>query len=446
MFTPGRYIVIDDDVDELRVLVETLHSLDAPCVGIHFIGQMPDPARFTGVRVLFSDLHLIAGGNKKLQFSNIEALLRTCVNPAQSGPYVLVLWTSHADEAGELSDYLEARLAAAKRPLAVLGLDKKLYLDGAKLAKPEDLRAHIADRIKDSPQLRALISWEADVLAAAGATLAEVTDLVPDDDRTLSKFNSGLDGVLSQLAVAAVGSKNVGSDPKAAINAALTPILADRIFNAPPGDEDIWAAAMTRLASKDLPTLSSAQAGHMNRLLHLSLPTQEALKPTDWGVVLKVPDVAREDGAASSVFGMTFKDILNTVFQVETADHEKCTPVVVRTGAICDHAQQKKGPLPFVLGLLVPYGTVRRKQERLKSELECPTFVIESRDGPRTLFVNGRFEISMVAPSEAWTPLFRIRETLLTMIAAHVAAYTTRPGIIELRPPKLDDGAPSVKP
>jgi len=41
------------------------------------------------VRILFCDLHLLPGGNVRTQHAAIESLLRSNIDPAKSGPYLL---------------------------------------------------------------------------------------------------------------------------------------------------------------------------------------------------------------------------------------------------------------------------------------------------------------------------------------------------------------------
>lgn len=412
--------------------MEALHGLGAPCVGVHYTGRPLDKARFAGVRVLFSDLYLLASGNLKQQFVAIEALLRSYVDPSAGGPFVLVLWTSHEEQVDGLRAFLHERLAPANRPLAVLGLDKNLYLADGALAKPQELRAAISERVSASPQIRALISWEADVLAAAGATLAEVAELVPPAEREVGSWSEKLDGVLSRLAVAAVGRPNVPLDPRSAINTALAPILADRILSAGPrdGDDGVWNAAITQL--QNLPEIDDQQVGRMNRMLHLSMPNVEKIGAKDWGAVLLLPESARTDEQMLAIFGVRYQELLSQVFYLEKADRGRCTPVLVRIGAVCDHAQRKSGPAPFVLGVLVPTDVKRRDAALLKSEFESPILTIDPERGPAKLFVNARFQISMVEPPADWTPLFRIRDQLLMTISAHVSEYVTRPGVVKL--------------
>ena len=131
-------------------------------------------------------------------------------------------------------------------------------------------------------------------------------------------------------------------------------------------------------------------------------------------------------------FGMRYQELLSQVFHIERKDRLGCTPVVVRIGAVCDHAQRKPGPLPYVLGLLVPTTTARKDLTPLKAELESPVFLIDNSQTPVRLYTNARFQISMVEPPHDWNALFRIREQALMMIATHVGEYVTRPGLVRL--------------
>ena len=428
MFSPGRYVVVDDEREQLRQLVDALHSVGAPCVGVHYTGKPLDRAAFAGVRVLFSDLFLLAGVTTPInQFAAMEAMLRNNVDPATGGPYLLIVWTSHDEEVEPLRAYLKERLDPALRPLAVLTLDKKPFLDGG-----GDLAAAVHERVNGSPQIRALVAWEADVMAAAGATLAAVTDLVPAEHRDVDGFSALLNGVLSRLAVAFAGRPNVAADRRGAINGVLAPILADRIANAPARAElaGVWDAAIT--SDQALPDVDHAQSGRMNRMLHLSIPPAEPVAATDWGATLLLPEDQRADAPMLERFGMRWPELMSQVFRVKGPDRPRCTPVLVRTGAVCDAAQRKPGPLPYLLGLLVPVDAEPKPIAQLKSELASPVLVVDETAGPIRLLVNARFQVSMVAPPLVFTPLFRIREQLLATIVAHAAEYQTRPGVVKL--------------
>ena len=72
--------------------------------------------------------------------------------------------------------------------------------------------------------------------------------LVPSASRRTGTYPAALDTQLSRLAVAAVGEKNVPNDKRAALNAALTPILGDRIQNqtVTAAMKTIWDSAVTK--------------------------------------------------------------------------------------------------------------------------------------------------------------------------------------------------------
>ncbi|HEY0312280.1 MAG TPA: hypothetical protein VGC56_07260 [Allosphingosinicella sp.] len=428
MFTSGRYVIVDDERDQLRLLVDSLHAIGAPCVGVHYTGKPLDRAAFAGVRVLFSDLFLLQGVTQPmLQYAALEGMLRANVDPATGGPYLLIIWTTHDEKVEGLRDYLRERLDPALRPLAVLTLDKNDFLDGQ-----PGLAAAVHERVNSSPQVRALVAWEADVLAAAGATLAAVTDLIPAEQRDVDGFSALLDGVLSRLAVAYAGRPNVEPDRRGAINGALVPILADRIANAPARPElaGIWGAAITK--HQALPAIDDVQAGRMNRMLHVAIPPAEPVSSTDWGAALLLPGDERADGPMLERFGMKYPELLSQVFRVQKADRVRCTPVLVRVGAVCDFAQRKPGPLPYLLGLIVPADIAHKDIVQLKSEIASPLLLLKEADGPVRLLVNARFQISLVSPPAKFTPLFRVREQLLTTIIAHAGEYQTRPGVVKL--------------
>jgi len=434
MFTAGRYLVVDDNRDELRLLVDALHGIGAPCVGIHYTGKPLRRETFAGVRILFSDLYLIAGNtNEKTQFAAIEAMLRTNVDPRIGGPYLLILWTTHSGQAGKLRDYLDDRLDAALRPLAVLALDKKPFLEGA---GADALAQAVQENVNSSPQIRSLVSWEADVLNAAGATLAAITDLVPEDERTIAGFSANLDGVLSRLAVASAGAPNAANDARGAINGVLAPILADRIMNtpAPQGTQEIWAAAITQ--HENLAALTEAQTGSMNRMLHIAMPPAEPVAPGDWGAVLEIAEADRADGPMLARFGITWTSFLAQQLRFSDEAGAAARGLAIRIGATCDHAQGNAGPKPYMLASLVPAALISsnrlREIERLKPVFSCPLLLLDGAAGPVRLFAHARFQIGLPDAPVGWQPTFRIREPLLSSINAHAAGYQARPGFISL--------------
>lgn len=448
MFLPPRFVVIDDNPKHLDAILNVFQALGTSCLGVVFDPEQGlEDQRFDGVRGLFLDLHLIdstVATDESRHFATIAGILETSINPA-GGPFVLIVWTEHGEHVQGLREYLDESLDdAAKphaRPIAVMGLSKDRFIDiatGQILEyKAEELREAVKGTLSEKPQLAALLAWEADVVAAAGATLSTVIDLVPEKQRGSTTFASGLDEVLSRLAGAAVGQPHVGVDPRAAITTALAPILADRIVNqtVPDADAEVWERAVTW---KGRDALDSKTAGMVNRMLHVAVPASETIQPTDWGAVVEFPNEL-DDNTLQSLFGVTPGQLLGQEFKIGRKDRDRCRARLVRVGAACDHAQNRPGPLLYLFGLEVACDIERKSDDTGRfrppaSEWSSPALVLEPNIDPFFLAVNSRYSVS-VPPAEAgeWQPAYRLREQLIMHLISHAGSYLTRPGIVQLR-------------
>ena len=441
MFVPPRFIVVDDREDHLDALLKTFQAMGTACLGIRYDPETPpDPEHFRGVRVLFIDLHLlegIVGTDETRHFAQIASILEDVIS-AQGGPYVLVIWTQHPQLTDQLVNYLTANLDEAKphvRPLAVIPLSKEQFINletGAPRNAPE-LREAVEGSVVANAQLAAVLSWESDVLGAAGATLSALLDLIPIAERSTTRYPSALDLLLSRLAIEAVGKPNVPSDRRAAINAALSPILADRIQNQATTAqvEETWNRALTR-DQEELANLSASEAGQVNRMLHVASPSSETINARDWGAVVDVPQAWVNDEMMRQRFSGTLGDILASDFKVRAEHQQNCRPMLVRVGAVCDHAQGRRGPIPYLLAMEIP-ATIGRPHKPPAAEWKSPVLVTDPRSGPFFLIVNCRY---LVTASETevvnWAVRYRLREQLLMVLIQHAAQYVARPGIVSM--------------
>jgi hypothetical protein len=448
MFAAPRFLAVDDKPEHLNAILDTFQRLGSPCMGLQFDAAEPlEKEAFRGVRALFLDLHLIGGAktsDEKQHFANIASILEANISE-MGGPFILILWTEHAHLAGALADYLDNSLDANLpwcRPLAVLPLAKERFInvDDGTAKAADELRKAVEDALGTNPQLAALIGWETDVLVAAGETLSSLTALVPAQDRVSARFPDALDAVLSRLAVEAVGKKHVGTDPRAAITAALAPILADRIVNQdlPQSVQDLWAKAVTRHGDKKLPNAAPAEAGGINRMLHVAIGAGETVQATDWGAVSEMPAAFWTDQAMTDLVGVDRDHLLRAEFCIHRDHHAQCRPRLVRVGATCDYAQGRPGPIPFLIGVEIPVGVPRLTGadgtfRAPAAEWSSPVFLLPGTTEPFTLHVNSRFEITRPAAAcGGWTAAYRLREQLLMHLIAHTSAYVGRPGIVRL--------------
>lgn len=432
MFTHARYVIVDDKEDELQQLAACLRKIGAPCLPLLYDeAEGIDAKHLGGVRLLFLDLHLTTGAQSTdiAQAAGvIAAMLEEGISPI-AGPYVIILWTKHQEQRDAFETYVMDNLDALKRPLAILSLDKNQYLAGD--AGPK-LMVDVRQVIETDPRLRALLDWEREVLRAAGTALSEVGAMVSAEDRKATRFSDRLDEVLSLLASEAIGEENAKADPYSAVNAALMPILSDRIANQriEPRSNEIWKAAVTKIGNVPAPTL--AEAARLNSMLHVATAASEELKPGAWGAISLLPDDQQEDGPMKARFNLPAKPLFATVFCL-TAKGERALSklCVLRVGASCDYAQSRKGPVPFMLGAIIPAEAQRRTDNLPKAEIVTPPLMIGGFADPVRIVFNAHLSVTMVPEEyDAWSPLCRLREALLMQITTHGAHHATRPAII----------------
>lgn len=448
IFSAPRFVVVDDKEAHLRAIVDAFQLLGSPCIGIQFKPEQElSQEHFRSVRALFLDLHLLDGVAKtdnKTHYGQIAGILEDNISP-NGGPFVLVIWTEHPQHAEELAEYLDASLNEDKpyaRPLAVLALAKDQFINVADgvVKNPNLIRDAVREALMSIPQLAALLSWESDVLAAAGDTLASLLSLVPADRRSNTDFPGAVDEILSRLACETLGAPHVEGNHRFAITTALAPILTDRIINqgTTGASTELWSNAITRHGDKRLPDASPEEAGRINRMLHLATPGPENIKANDWGAVVTWPYEWNDD-ALSSRMGLKTGEMLGGQFTVNKADRAKCAPVLVRIGAACDYAQDRMGPIKYLFGVEIPLG-VTWLTDKAGNDIKMtdaiwrsPVFVKANGEEPFRLYVHVRFPLTVLPDAcGGWEVRYRIREQLLMHLVSADSNYGARPGIVQL--------------
>ena len=447
MFISPRFVVVDDRPDHLNAILNVFEQLRSPCLGIVYdASQELDRQSFENVRALFLDLHLsdlAATTDETRHYAVIANILEDNINPI-GGPFVLVIWTEHEQSAANLVAYLDASLDPEKpyaRPLAIANLPKDQFIDigtGSLLAdRADDLKRAVERAVERIPQLAALVTWETQIQRAAGATLSALMELVPEDQRDTAAFAEGLNEILTRLAQGAVGRQNVAANPHAAITGALTPLLADRLVNQQPlgADLAIWTDALTWNGQNQLDDM---RVGKINRMLQAAVPPSEAIQSTDWGAVVDFPDGWWNNAGLRARFDVTLGQLLGSEFKIGRNDRDNCRPRLIRVGAVCDYAQNRSGPIPYLFGLEIPCdvqriqddtGTVRPPA----SEWCSPVLCLDTDGGPFVLAINSRYSLSVVqAEAQNWQPRYRLREPLLMQLTSHASNYLARPGIVQL--------------
>ncbi len=429
MLPTPRVVAIDDDSEHLERLTQGLNRYGTACLPIHFTGETAEIPACPHVRVIFADLHLIAGtpGDHAQDFSTIGGLLEDTIKP--SGPYFIVLWTMYPDQADGLHAFLKERLQDVPKPFAVQALDKNNHLDhDGSVKSPGSLVKAIGRVVAEQPQIGALLNWEERVLGAAADAVSSIMELAESAAEGM-KPGEEVGRLLASLAVAAVGEEHAGEDRFRAVNEGLLPILGDRIasMRSRAADNTLWQDALGEVGTGQ--GLFQDEAARLNRLLHIAPPDGDG---TERGVVIALPEEFSGEAFAET-FDLTPEVAAEKQFRCRQpqGDADPFQWVLVQTQAACDYAQTQPGPLPFHLGLRLPASVVRTGTPPA-ALWRSPCF---EHDGQvHFLHVNARFQVSLPGgKARQAPPLFRLREQLLNDLIYQIHGYGARPGIISFR-------------
>lgn len=460
MFIHSRFVVVDDKEKHLTGIKKSLDILRLDCHSKLYTDEtVGEWQKLPGMRILFLDQNLITGATfgteTKVAFAALADVIFKLVCPA-SGPYGLILWAEQPELDKLKASFFERFTGkdAQLLPIFFTSLKKGDYINTntGEIVDAQKLQTDIQDRISQSPQLAALLSWEADVSAAMDAVLRSVVNLIPDADRASNNFGTELGKVLYRLSQAGAGIERATESPREAVNRVLVPILADRIIEHDPssGNNFDWQTALVDPTGAGAPSVP-AQAS-VNSAIHLSFARSEGsapIKATDLGAVVDIPEKDVSEFLASQ-FGLTEAEFLAEIFKVNEDEWKDCRARLVQIGAPCDFAQPKPGPLLYLFGVEWPFtNSDGRKNDgvdpkrnlsvdtkRTPKDLEWLSPILQFEDGANpgriSIFKNMMVSIPRKDAEERLTPLYRFRDEIISQITHSYSRHISRTGIVTL--------------
>lgn len=456
MFLNSRLVVVDDKRTHLKGIKDTLDALRLDCHSRLYDEE--DVVNWTvlrGTRILFIDKNLRAGvtmgGGQQSAFAAISEVISKLICP-KSGPYGLILWAEEPDLEG-LKLFLQERLSKdspALLPVFCEQLRKSDYINTTTgdLIEPERLKRDILTKMSNSPQMKALFSWERDVVNAMDEVLQSVVDLVPAPTRGTTDFAAELGKVLYRLSQAGSGIDGAAQNPRESINRVLVPILADRIteHDAEGDAEDTWRRALVEADGKFASVRVQAAVNSAIHISYVNPIKAGAIKSTDLGAVVEYPftDVAE---SLSANFGLT-EALLSSdaFFGMSEEDRKTVSLRLILIGASCDHAQPKPGTMLYVLALEWPFKNLdgakeegsrlyQKKNSKIDADWRSPTLLVghDRVPGKISAFLNCTISVPRET-AENWQPVMRFREELVSKLTQEFARHLSRPGIVSLSP------------
>lgn len=95
----------------------------------------------------------------------------------------------------------------------------------------------------------------------------------------------------------------------------------------------------------------------------ISVGDTETLTPVEWGAVVKLLVVLWSKAGFKSRRRFSKGQVLAGQFKISPDARDVVIPVLSCVGAACDHAQNRQGPIPYLLCFLVPLTAARIKTE-----------------------------------------------------------------------------------
>lgn len=453
----SRVVAIDDVESHLQKIIWGLGKAGFSALPFSFEdGKLESPPErpLPGIRVVFSDIHLVGGGlnNEKTHAANIIRCLRQIVAP---GPYVLIFWSQFPGDSNRLVSLIQERAeeAGLVPPIGYAAIDKNEVFnidsdDGDEDFKALKLRELILEKLREFKTLAIASSWEERTARAAAKTTDRIFQLIKASDDPTADWEA----LLGFLACEAVGQHNAKDSIVPALDAALLPLLEDQLLligNEPiPTQEDI--KALLDVVSKEKracpPTVAKSQLNASYLIEELSSNSHTRMWARGTATTLGVGFI--NSGLFVRAFGHDDTTLIRREFATRDLDDEekKSTKLhVVELGPECDHVQNKLSTHRYLLALLVPAtligaftGGARGKNPptspryRNDSVIDIGKIQLNSElHGEWHLLISCRCFMALAKETEInGKPRFRLRRALMDEVAHRYTTHVRRPGVM----------------
>jgi len=459
-------IVLDDVREELWQISHGLSVCGLPIMPHLIVGgrlERQPPNRHEGVRLLFTDLHVLGPTQSKpeLYVSALVRFIQQLINPST---YLIVFWSAYPEEAERAWELLVSRLktigAENLIPFGYRILDKaeiKNISDedieiSAKAT--EDVNASIKAIFDDFPQLKSLMQWESCASRAASATSNELISKLDKGGIPFTNCDA-VKSTLKRMSQEALGLPHAPNAPTKGVYQALSPIAQDWLSHeAEKGALDEFLDLNSK-TSTPLPAVIAGKPKLATLLNDFFIHTEQSnVKPFERGALIRVSEtflngeyfgLVHEIGLTEN--GNDWREAICVEFgfqftQKSEADKNPCKSLisakniyVVELSADCDYAQDKARSHRFLLALFVPNPDLKNFYSKSKNLYaneaiySTPEITLDGVEGK--LLISCRVFISR--PNKKTipgNPVTRIRQEVLSEIAHHYATHMRRPGKI----------------
>jgi hypothetical protein len=450
-------VVLDDQREELWQVAHGLGLCGLPVMP-HLVreGRLEKaPVEpYSGVRLLFTDLHLLGStqGKPEQYVSALIKFLQILIRPSN---YLIVFWSAYAHEAEEAWALLSARVPQGYLPMSYEWLPKELasnacHEDEAVSAPARaELEAKVRAVIDKVPQLKALMNWEGAVSKAAASTTNELLRTLVMGKASI-KHPDQVRAVLVRMTQEAMGYPYAPSDAARGLTQALLPMVQDTLERGTASRGQVELAEFLAIGDEkpvDLPT--NELLPYLNNFfVHAE---GDVVDPLDRGAVVRFEPayLAGADGFTRDVGLMDdpgdWREAVCREFFIgwnskkgdaaavnAKAELREASVYAVELSAVCDHAQDKQRSQRFLFAIFVPpkqTNFLNKRKTANEAIYVTPEITLDGVVG--NLLVSCRVFLSRpYRQMVAGVAVTRLRKDVVDELSHLYATHMRRPGKI----------------
>ena len=402
--TNGGIVVIDDVPAEGQPLIDALSARGHLAALFDSRPELLPHSPLQGIRVVFLDLFLTAASQStQTRISTILHVMNKTIDKKRNGPFFLVIWTTHGEEA----EMVEGALRKDGFSLVASMITKdECKKDGGKF----DIRL-IHERMdavfQKNTALQVLMLWENHVRSATGDI---VNNLLSFDVQGVD-LNKQLEIIISKLAKSILGQHFDRNDPALAIESAMYSL--NSALTGTMHQQTRRSAEIEKLRINLCPDNNSTLLdGQINSAL-LLMPTNTR-------------HIAPGNIYANTVQTVDLDDIVHDSTKLGDISHD-IKHIMLEVTPVCDYAEKKFVKNRILPGVVFPDAHFKK----LKRAEFLAISPVLAKDGNTFRFVfDFRLFTSIDSkqmPQEA--PMFVMQNDLLFDIQTKLSKHMSRIGV-----------------
>lgn len=469
-FKTGKTIVIDDQYNEAKPLLDALCRIQIPF--LYTEGKpnsdFPLPSRESHYSLVFLDLNLdfkFAGGqigteSEEKTFKSTHAQLLQTILENRNRSFILIIWSN--EEEDYLRHFLKIfdptdKYYSEKKPYKIISLSKPDFFKNVEgnytfiSGKEMELTGRIEKELEDLNAFKLFCEWDRVVAQSVGDAMDDFMGLVNHFDEEAHREDH-LAKIITAISIAYSGEEGYlrlrsNEEKTDTVLLALTQILNDdvdrNVLTERQQEFDGWKASTKEEIKK---VKSEVNKGLLNKKLLVFKPHRTDLTGSTYRIKKDKSSFESifldsfESSAISKEFikqykkehaGVTDDFIEKIKKHYSLTILTKCTiPIELNITPLCDIVQNKLVVHRTIQGLLIP-AECADKMKKSESFVSTPIFSVFEKDfflgiDLRTLGSCTKDEIL------AKDYLFTLRTNLINDIQTKLAAHVSRLGVFNL--------------